>query len=165
MTYTKIRDRALTLEEVGEILKHCGNCAKLDLQKLTCFARTVLYFKKGQSICKAREISVKRYEEQLKQMIKYSLQGRNFVDSDAKRELDRVRRSSSYSLDREIKRAYWEDVYGRNRKFGKGEKKERSVSTKQKFKNNRLVIDWDERRRIRKRLDRLCTKKVRKKSY
>lgn len=159
----EIKTNSLTLEEVGEILKHCGDCAKLDLQKLTCFARSILYFKKGQSICKAREININRWEEQLKQMIRYSLKGKNYVDNDAKREFDRVRKRSEFSLDRDIRNIYWEEVHRKDRKFGKGEKKERSVSTKQKFKNNRLVIDWDERKRVRERLNKLCSKKIRKK--
>lgn len=158
------KNNSLTFEEVGEILKHCKNCAKLNTKNFTCFARTVLYFKKGRDICKAREVSVKRWEEQLKWMMEYSLQKQDYVGSDIKKELNRVKKILELSLNKDIGRVYWEEIHRKDRKFGKGEKTERSVSTKQKMRDNRLVISWEERRKEEARMHRLSTKIKKKRS-
>jgi hypothetical protein len=154
----------LTMDQMNEIIKYCGQCAKLDLARFRCFARTKFYFQTGQNNCKAEEVNVHRWEKQLTDMIKYALDNQFPVSPEVIRELERVQKVQGKQLDSDIKRVYWEDVNRKDRKFGGGEKKERAISVKNKLKDNRLVIGYDERRREEERINKLCSKVRRKRT-
>ena len=123
-----------------------------------------MYFQNEQKKCKAEECNVKIWEEQLKQMMKYASDNGHAFLRAVHKELERVQRGMFFSLDGDIKKVYWDSVNRKDRKFGGGEKRERAISTKQKMKDNRLVIGYDERRKEELRMAKLSAKTRKKRS-
>ncbi len=146
-----------------EIINHCGQCVKLNYKTLKCFALTEFYFDQKKKSCFARQNNINKWEKDLEEMIHYAKMWGNFIGGDLKEELARVKKLKEAILVSDIRRAWYEDTHRDNIKFGGSSDSERPVSIKAKMKNNKLVITHEERIREQKKLDRLCTKKIKRK--